>query len=389
MRANLKTIGCRFGQITYGAGPRLRLLAWTIALSLLLAGLANPQTDAKKEDKKKKPEPFKVEQLTHGMGLSAIGEISPGRKSILLLARRPGESPNLYSMTIADRSITSPLTSFKLGITDARWSPDGSSVAFAGFSDSTSFPEIYTLELGTGKLRQLTVNAFSDKEPVYTPDGKRLLFTSDESPLPEAAFGTLHIASVAVSGGKWEVFTEDDCSSIHPGLSGDGKGVLLVKVDERTGRHSLFQYGFDGKEQRSLSERKFARIHRYIHATGGSIVVWAQEQAEQQDGVYFLDPKSGEVRALPDPDLPKRNPTVSPDGKFIAFLSPTDLGAQLFVFDSLSGEIKQVTFKPGNAHSPVFVSNNEILFGSNREKGENEIFLVDLSQPASDEKKKK
>ena len=216
-----------------------------------------------------------------------------------------------------------------------------------------------------------------------------MLFTTDESPLAEAAFGTLHIASVAVSGGKPEAFTEDDCSSIHPGLSSDGKSVLLVKVDERTGRHSLFQYGFDGKEQRSLTERKFARIHRYIHAPGGSIVVWAQEEAEQQDGVYFLDPKSGEVRALPDPDLPKRNPAVSPDGKLIAFLSPTDMGPQLFVFDSISGEIKQVTSKPGNTHSPVFVSNNEILFGSNREKGEHEVFLVDLGQPVSDEKKKK
>jgi TolB protein len=262
-------------------------------------------------------------------------------------------------------------------------------VAFAGYSDSSSFPEIYTLELGTGRLRRLTSNAFSDKEPVYTPDGKRLLFTSDESPLPEAAFGTLHIASVAVTGGKPEVFTEDDCSSIHPGMSSDGKSVLLVKVDERTGRHSLFQYGLGGKELRSLSERKFARIHRYIHSPGGSIVVWAQEEAEQQDGVYLLEPKSGEVRALPDPDLPKRNPTVSPDGRLIAFVSPTDLGTQVVVFDSISGEMKQITTKPGNAHSPVFVSNSEILFGSNREKGENEVFLVDLSQPASDENKKK
>ena len=367
------------------------MLVWSLALGLLIVGIANPQNESKKDDKKKRPEPepFKIEQVTHGMGLSALGEISPDRKSILLLARRPGESPNLHSMKIADRSISPALTSFKLGVTDARWSPDGSSVAFAGFSDSTSFPEIYMLELGTSRLRQLTSNAFSDKEPVYTPDGKRLLFTSDESPLPEAAFGTLHIASVAVSGGKPQAFTEDDCSSIHPGLSSDGKSVLLVKVDERTGRHSLFQYGFDGKEQRSLSERKFARIHRYIHAPDGSIVVWAQEEAEQQDGIYFLDQKSGEARALPDPDLPKRNPSVSPDGKLVVFVSPTDLGAQVFVFDSISGGIRQITTKPGNAHSPVFVSGNQILFGSNREKGDNEIFLVDLSDPVSDKNKKK
>lgn len=362
-------------------------LLYAVALILSLAGFVRSQTDAKKDDKKKKPEPFKTQQVTQGMGLYAIGAVSPDRQSILLLAHKPNESPNLYVMKLLDHSIRPPLTSFKLGITDAQWSPDGSSVAFAAFSESVSFPEIYTLELKTGKLLRLTSNSFSDKEPLYAPDGKRVLFTSDESPLPDAAFGTLHIASVAVTGGKPEAFTEDDCSSIHPGLSSDGKSVLLVKVDEHTGRHSLWQYGFDGKPQRDLTERKFARIHRYMNGAGGSLVLWAQEEPEQQDGIYIM--MSGEVRPLPDPDLPKRTPTVSPDGKLIAFISPTDTGAQLFIFDSASGEIKQLTYKPGNTHSPVFVSNNEILFGSNREKNENEVFLVDLNQPVADEKKKK
>jgi hypothetical protein len=119
---------------------------------------------------------------------------------------------------------------------------------------------------------------------------------------------------------------------------------------------------------------------------GGSLVLWAQEEPEQQDGVYIM--RSGEAHPLPDPDLPKRTPAVSPDGKLIAFIGPTDTGTQLFVFDSASGEIKQITHKPGNTHSPMFASNNEILFGSDREKG-NEIFSVDLAQAATDEKKKK
>jgi Tol biopolymer transport system component len=368
------------------SGLRPSWLLYAVALMLSLTGLVRSQTDSKKDDKKKKPEPFKIQQLTQGMGLYAIGAISPNRQSILLLAHKPDELPNLYMMKLVDHSIRPPLTSFKLGITDAQWSPDGSSVAFAGSTESVSFPEIYTLELKTGKLLRLTSNAFSDKDPLYAPDGKRLLFTSDESPLPDAAFGTLHIASVAVTGGKPEVFTEDDCSSIRPGLSSDAKSILLVKVDEDTGRHSLWQYGFDGKPQRDLTERKFARIHRYLNGADGSLVLWAQEEPEQQDGIYIM--KGGEVRPLPDPDLPKRTPAVSPDGKLIAFISPTDTGAQLFVFDSASGEIRQITHKPGNAHSPVFVSNSEILFGSDREKG-NEIFSVDLTRMATDEKKKK
>jgi hypothetical protein len=44
-----------------------------------------------------------------------------------------------------------------------------------------------------------------------------------------------------------------------------------------------------------------------------------------------------------------------------------------------------LTFKPGNAHSPVFISDHEIMFGSNRDR-EPEIYVIDLTPPP--EKKK-
>jgi Tol biopolymer transport system component len=350
---------------------------------------ARPQSDDKKDDKKKKAEPYKVQRVTQGMGLYAFGPISPDKQSILLLAQKPDQAPNLYVMSLSDRSIRPPLTSFKWGAAEPAWSPDGLSVALAGFGETATFSELFSLELKTGKLRQLTSNAFSDKEPVYMPDGKRLLYTTDESPLPDAAFGILHVSSIATTGGKPEGFTEDEVSSIHPGLGADGKSVLLVKVDDQSGRHSLWQYSFDGKPQRNLTERQFARIHRYIHnPAGGSIVIWGQEEPEQQDGVYVLDLKSGKAAELPGPDLPKRTPSISPNGLLIAFIAPTETGPQLFVFDSTTGQIQQLTSKPARTHSPVFVSNNEILFGSDRDK-ENEIYRVDLTATAGDEKKKK
>jgi Tol biopolymer transport system component len=117
------------------------------------------------------------------------------------------------------------------------------------------------------------------------------------------------------------------------------------------------------------------------------IVLWAQEEAEQQGGVYLFDPAVGQAHELPQPDLPKYSPALSPDGKLIAFVAPASAGSQLFLYDSTTEEIKQLTYKPANTHSPKFVSNTEILFGSDREK-DNELFLVDLSQPVVEKKKK-
>lgn len=355
----------------------------------LTTGIPNQEPKSKEEKKEeKKPDAFNVKQVTQGMGLYAIGPVSPDKQSILLIAQKPDAAPNLYVMNLADHSIRPPLTKLKWGVATPQWSPDGREIALAGFNETASFDEIFVLDLETTKLRQLTKNAFSDKEPVFTPDGKRLLYTSDESPLPDAAFGILHIASIPVAGGKPAYFTEDECSSIHPGIAGDGKSILLVKVSDASGRHSLWQYGLDGKPQRDLTEEKFARIRGYLTgALGGWMVLWAQEQVEQQDDIYLLDIRNGKVRELPEPDLPKHNPALSPDGKLIAFIGPASFGSQLFLYDLATDQIKQLTFKPGITHSPVFVSNTEILFGSNRDQA-NELYLMNLGQPLEEKKKK-
>jgi TolB protein len=350
------------------------------------------QSDDKKDDKKKekkKTEPFKVQKLTQGMGLYAIGQLASDRRSLLLVAKKPDSAPNLYVMNVTDNSIRPPLTSFPWGVASPCWSPDNLSVAFAGFDDTGSFSEIYTLELKTGKMHRMTKNSFTDKDPVFTPDGKRILFTTDESPLPDAAFGILHVASVTATGGKPEGFTEDEGSSILPGLTADGKNVLLVKVDEDSGRHSLWRYSMDGKPQRDLTGRKFARIHRYVCAPSGAfIVLWAQEEPEQQDEIYLLDLRSGEARALPDIDSPKRFPALSPNGGLIAFTSLTETGSHLFVFNIAGGQVQQLTLKGDNNHSPVFINDELILFGSDREN-ESELFTVNLAAPVEEGKKKK
>jgi Tol biopolymer transport system component len=382
-----------------------------ISTSVLFAAQDKNKKDGKKDEKKKPSEIFVVKRLTRNISLYSLGAISPNKKSLSFAAAKTDLAPNIYLMNLEDFSISAPLTSLRWGATEPQWAPDGSKIAFTGFSDTGNFSDIYVSDLKTGKTQKLTTNNFSDKEPLFTPDGKRLIYTTDESPLPEAAFGVLHIASVPVTGGKSEYFTDDETSSIHPMLSPDSKTMFLIKVEEQSGRHSLWEYDLKGKAIRDLTEDRFARIHQVIFNTSNNTaVLWAQRQAEEQDNIYIIDLKSGEVKDLPEPDLPKRTPTLSPDGSLIAFVGPAEIGAQLYLYNATTGLIQQLTYKGSNVYTPIFVSNEQIIFGSNRDgwvekvttqvsqnqamvkeevRNDKEIYLINLTQKVDDEKKKK
>jgi Tol biopolymer transport system component len=382
-----------------------------LATSSIDAAQDKNKKDDKKDDKKKPAETFVVKRLTQGMSLYALGTVSPDKKSLAYVAAKTGLAPNLYLMNLEDFSISAPLTNLRWGATEPQWSPDGTKIAFTGFGDTGNFSDIYITDLKGGNLRKLTANNFSDKEPVFTPDGKRLLYTTDESPLPEAAFGILHIASVAVTSGKPEYFTDDEASSIHPILSQDNKTMFLVKIEEQSGRHSLWEYDLKGKAIRDLTEDRFARIHKVIfHPTNQTAILWAQRKAEEQDNLYLLDLKNGEVKDLPDPDMPKRTPVLSPNGSLIAFIGAAETGAHLFLYDATSGLIQQLTYKGSNDYTPVFISDEKIIFGSNRDgwmkevtvqttgnksfvkdeaQNDREIYLLNLTIKVEDEKKKK
>lgn len=73
---------------------------------------------------------------------------------------------------------------------EARWSPDGSRIAFTSYRDRngrTCFQEcsrngeISVADADGTDLRRLTTNEADDHSPTWSPDGRRITFVSDRS----------------------------------------------------------------------------------------------------------------------------------------------------------------------------------------------------------------
>jgi Tol biopolymer transport system component len=101
---------------------------------------------------------------------------SPDDKQIVFSAKTGGED----ALHIVDVKSGDMIESFQLnldGIYNPAWSPDGIEIAFTGLKQGRS--DIYAYNLKTKTLRLITDDVFSDTEPQWSPDGRKLVFASD------------------------------------------------------------------------------------------------------------------------------------------------------------------------------------------------------------------
>ena len=126
-------------------------------------------------------------------------------------------------------------------------SPDGKMVAFSYLGD------IYTVETIGGAARAVTSHPAHDINPVFSPDGRWIAFSSNRH-------GSYDVFVIPVRGGKPRRLTFDSASDMVCGWSPDGKQVLFTST-RGVGfppNHELFTVPVEGGRVRriNLSEAK-------------------------------------------------------------------------------------------------------------------------------------
>jgi Tol biopolymer transport system component len=105
------------------------------------------------------------------------------------------------------------------------WSPDGSSIAFARL-DRTYTWDVCVLTLAAGARRCLTHGRANEREPAWSPSGRALLFSSDESG-GTAGRRTLHLVDAGT--GRRRVLTGTSVDASAPAWSPDGTSVAFIR----------------------------------------------------------------------------------------------------------------------------------------------------------------
>jgi Tol biopolymer transport system component len=108
------------------------------------------------------------------------------------------------------------------------YSPDGRKITFGGFRGNQ--PDLFELDLDSGQVRNLTNDHFFDGAPVYSPDGKWIVYSSIVN-----GYAKLFKLNLANLKERYQL-TRGDWNDIDAWFSPDGKRIFFSS-DKQTGRN--------------------------------------------------------------------------------------------------------------------------------------------------------
>ncbi len=195
------------------------------------------------------------------------------------------------------------------------WSPDGERIAFTSSHDGRS--EVFVYWLATGKIARLSQLDRSPSGLSWSPDGRWIAFTKHvPAPAP-----VLVQPPAQPRGAEWAAHPRVTTRLKH---EADGSGYM------EPGYRHIFVLPSDGGSARQVTDGDYHHRGQLTWSHDGTSIYFSANRTEdwaydfRNSELYRVDVRSGEVEALTDRSGPDEDVVASPDGRLLAYTGFSD-----------------------------------------------------------------
>lgn len=222
-------------------------------------------------------------------------------------------------------------------------SPDGQTIVFDLLGD------IYTLPISGGKAKAIKTGIPFEIQPRFSPDGSKISFTSD-------AGGGDNIWVMNVDGSDAKQVTKEDFRLLNNAVwSADGNYLIARKhftSGRSLGAGEMWQYHIAGGSGYQLTKRKNDQqdVNEPFVSPDGKYLYYSEDMYPGGYFQYNKDPNSqiyvikryefetGKTQTITGGPGGAARPTISNDGKKLAFIKRVRTKSVLFIHDLETGE---------------------------------------------------
>ena len=244
-------------------------------------------------------------------------------------------------------------------ITDVRLSPSGDHVVYTQQRTDRvtekKYCNLWVVPTDGGKPAQFTFGDQIDTQPRWSPNGEKIAFLSNRADKDKSA----QIYLIPFRGGEAQKLSEIEGKIDSLDWSPNGKKLLcrVRKIDQE-----ILERKSDKQiEKLGTVYRHYSRVFYKLDGEG--------YLPEERWHIWTVDTSSGRVKQLTDHDIyDDKDPTWSPDGKSVAFMSnhspdpdlePTSV--DLFIMPASGGKPKKVRTRYGDKSEPSFSPNGRYI----------------------------
>lgn len=238
-----------------------------------------------------------------------------------------------------DGSGAQALTTNNLLNLSPAWSPDGRKVVFTSYLKRR--PDLYLMDIATGNAKVLSAKTGTNMGGAFSPDGKSIAAAMSFE-------GDSEIYAMSADGGEPVRLTRNAAIDVQPAWSPDGKQIAFTS--DRTGNPKVFVMDASGANVTPLNKDN----RYYSSAAWSPRGDWIAFCSRDDGNIWLTKADGSETKRLTNGEGLNEDPSWSPDGRYVVFSSNRAGSFDLWGADSVSGLATRLTDRPGDERNPAW-----------------------------------